>query len=88
MGTFEDTFKPVDVSRSRDALGEEEDLVADAVDAVSTTRPLSTPIPTPPQEGRETPDDSFPFTPVAAEEGNDSFPFTPAESPESTQDAT
>ena len=48
MGLFDDTFKPVNVSRSRDFLGEEEDLIGDAIESAPPVQP--TPAPTPVQD--------------------------------------
>jgi hypothetical protein len=88
MGLFDDTFKPVDVSRSRGVLGEEEDLVGDAVDSLDIARPAPVAVPTPPQEEQETVDNFSNFRPVSPEEETvDNFSnFRPVAPPESTQD--
>lgn len=50
MGLFDDTFKPVNVSRGRDLLGEEEDLIGNAIESTPPVQPTpvqSTPTPAP-----------------------------------------
>jgi len=47
MGLFDATFEPVNVSKSRDSLGEEEDLIGDAIESATPVQPTVQPAPTP-----------------------------------------
>jgi len=81
MGSFQDTFKPVNVSKVRGPLGEEEDVIEQGADQLSFTTP-STPAPVaeePVEEPVEEPSsfDSM-FTPVEEEPvGSFDSMFTP-----------
>ena len=89
MGSFQDTFKPVNVSKVRGPLGEEEDVIEQGADQLSFTTP-STPAPVteePVEEPVEEPSsfDSM-FTPVEEEPvGSFDSMFTPTAEEEPLQ---
>ena len=81
MGSFQDTFKPVNVSKVRGPLGEEEDVIGQSTEQLSFT-PQSTPVVEEPVEEEPSSFDSM-FTPVEEEPVESSFDamFTATEEP-------